>query len=490
MRVATISAGPALIDASEIEQLRVSMRGRLLMPGEPDYDKARVVFNGMFDRRPALIARCRGVADVIDAVRFARRHRLLTAVRAGGHSIAGNSTCDSGLVIDVSNMNGVIVDRKRRIAHVQAGAMWGDVDRETQAFGLATPGGIVSHTGVAGLTLNGGIGWLRNKYGLTCDNMVLTEVVTADGEVLTANAEENADLFWALRGGGGNFGIVTSFEFALHPVGPLVAVVFSFYPIAATRDVLTRWREWVASAPDEASTEIVTWTAPVSESLPPAVHDQAVVIAAGVYAGDAQEGLHVLQPLRQLGEPLGEIAGAIPYRIVQSAFDASLPNTGEVLAYWKSLYLNELTDSAIEIMADRAQNRRSRSTMVFVQHLGGVVRRVPPNAMAFPTRDAAYVMNFMGDWRDRRETPHHIAWVREAWNRFAPLSTGAVYLNYAGQEENDADALVRSAFGSNYDRLARIKRKYDPTNFFRLNQNIKPALADESDQPAANAAET
>lgn len=490
MQIATTSGSPILIDETEVEQLRLSMRGRLLKPGGPDYDKARVVFNGMFGRRPALIARCRGVADVIHAVRFARRHHLLTAVRAGGHSVAGNSTCDDGLVIDVSQMNSVTVDRNRRIAHVQSGAVWGDVDRETQAFGLATPGGIVSHTGVAGLTLNGGIGWLRNKYGLTCDNVVSAELVTADGDVLTANAEENADLFWALRGGGGNFGIVTSFKFALHPVGPLVATVFAFYPIAATPEVLKRWREWVESAPDEASTEIVTWTAPAAASLPPAVHDQAVVIAAGVYAGDAQEGLRVLHPLRQFGEPLGEIAGAIPYRIVQGAFDASLPNTGEVLAYWKSLYLSDLTDGAIEIMADRAQNRSSQSTMVFVQHLGGAVRRVPTNATAFPTRDAAYVMNFMGDWRDRRETPQHVAWVRKAWNRLAPLSTGTVYLNYVGQEDKDAYALVRSAFGSNYDRLARIKTKYDPTNLFRLNQNIRPASANESDPRGANAAET
>ena len=475
MQVATISGSPALIDENEIEHLRLSMRGPLLKPGQPDYDKARVIFNGMFDRRPALIARCRGVADVIDAVRLARRHHLLTAVRAGGHSVAGNSTCDGGLVIDVSQMNSVTVDRNRRIAGVQSGATWGDVDRETQAFGLATPGGIVSHTGVAGLTLNGGIGWLRNKYGLSCDNLVSAEVVTADGDLHTTNAGENPDLFWGLRGGGGNFGVVTSFEFALHPVGPPVATVFSMYPIAATRAVLKRWREWVASAPDEASTEIVTWTAPAAASLPAAVHDQAVVIAAGVYAGDAQEGLKVLQPLREFGNPLGEIAGAIPYRGVQSAFDGSLPNTGEVIAYWKSLYLDDLTDSAIEIMADRAENRSSRSTMVFVQHLGGAVRRVRQDETAFPTRDAAFVMNFMGDWRDPRETPHHIAWVREAWNRLVPHSTGAVYLNYVGQEEKDTDALVRSAFGANYDRLVQIKRKYDPTNLFRLNQNIRPA---------------
>jgi FAD/FMN-containing dehydrogenase len=477
MEIATTIGGPALIAEAEIDGLRMTMRGALLRPAEPGYDAARIIFNGMFDRRPALIVRCRGTADVIDAVRFARQHSLLVAVRGGGHSVAGNSICEGGLLIDLSQMNGISVDRKRRIVYVQGGATWGDVDRETQAFGLATPGGIVSHTGVAGLALNGGIGWLRNKYGLTCDNLVSAEVATADGELLTASASENADLFWGLRGGGGNFGVVTSFEFALHPVGPTVATVFSMYPISATRDVLKQWREWVASVPDEASTEIVTWTAPAATSLPPSVHDREVVIAAGVYAGDVQEGIRVLQPLRQFGKLLGEIAGAIPYRIVQSAFDPMLPNTGEVIAYWKSLYLENLTDPAIEIMADRAENRSSRSTMVFVQHLGGAVRRVRPNEMAFPTRDAGFIVNVMGDWRDPRETPRHAAWVRDAWNRLAPHSTGAVYLNYLGGGERDSDALVRSAFSSNYDRLAEIKRKYDPTNLFRLNANIKPASA-------------
>ncbi len=473
MEIATTSGSPAVIDEAELDELRMRMRGPLLRVGDPGYDEARVVFNGMFDRRPALILRCRGAADVMDAVQFAHRHNLLTAVRGGGHSVAGNSICDEGLVIDLSQMSGVVVDRAARVARVLGGATWADVDRETQVFGLATPGGIVSHTGVAGLTLGGGIGWLRNKYGLSCDNLVSADVVTADGEVLTASANENADLFWALRGGGGNFSVVTSFEFELHPVGPTVAAVFSIYPMELTRDVLNQWREWVGSAPEEASSEIAMWTAPASPSLPSSVHNREVVIASGVYAGDPQEGLQVLQPLRGFGKPLGEIAGAIPYRSVQSAFDPFFPNTGEVIAHWKSLYLDDLTDAAIEIMADCAENRSSRSTMVFVQHLGGAVRRVGPDETAFAVRDAAFVMNFMGNWRDARETPRHVAWVREAWNRILPHSTGAVYLNFLGQEERDADTLVRSAFGSNYDRLIEIKAKYDPTNLFRLNHNIK-----------------
>jgi FAD/FMN-containing dehydrogenase len=476
VQLATLSCGRKIIEEAEIEQLRRSMRGSLLRPEDSGYQEARVIFNGMFDPRPALIARCRGTADIVEAVRFAGRHSLLTAIRAGGHSVAGNSTCDAGLVIDLSQMNGVVVDRARRTVRVQAGARWGDVDRETQVFGLATPGGIVSHTGVAGLTLNGGIGWLRNRYGLACDNLVAAEVVTASGDVLTANATENADLFWALKGGGGNFGVVTSFEFALHAVGPLVAVVFSMYPITATRDVLKQWREWVASAPDEASTEVITWTAPAVSALPPSVHEREIVIAAGVYAGDTEAGMRVLQPLREFGTPIGEIVAAIPYCALQSAFDTTLPNTGEVIAYWKSLYLRDLSDTAIDIMADQAENRSSPSTMVFVQHLGGAVRRVPPKETAFPVRDCPFVMNFMGDWRNSAETPRHVEWVRDAWSRMAPESTGAVYLNYAGREERDADAIVRTAFGGNYGRLAEIKTKYDPANLFRLNQNIRPRL--------------
>jgi FAD/FMN-containing dehydrogenase len=474
MQLATISGARKVIEEAEIEQLRKGMRGSLLRPEDSAYHEARVIFNGMFDPRPALIARCRGTADVTDAVRFARRHSLLTAFRAGGHSVAGNSTCEGGLVIDLSEMRGVFVDPERRTVRVEGGARWGDVDRETQLFGLATPGGIVSHTGVAGLTLNGGIGWLRNKYGLSCDNLIAADVVTAEGDVLTANANKNADLFWALRGGGGNFGVVTSFEFALHPVGPPVAVVLSMYPIASTRDVLKQWREWRASAPDEASTEIIAWTAPASSALPPSVHEREIVIAAGVYAGDAETGMRVLQPLREFGTPMGEIVATIPYCALQSAFDATLPNTGEVIAYWKSLHLKTLGDAAIDIMAACAERRSAPSTMVFVQHLGGAVRRVPSKETAFPVRDCSFVMNFMGDWRNVDETKRHVEWVRDAWSRMAPQSTGAVYLNYSGREEREADGIVRAAFGGNYDRLVEIKTKYDPANFFRLNQNIKP----------------
>ena len=335
----------------------------------------------------------------------------------------------------------------------------------------------MSSTGVAGLTLNGGIGWLRNKYGLSCDNLVSAEVVTADGTLRTANATENADLFWALRGGGGNFGVVISFEFKLHPVGPLVAAAFPMYPLAQTRDILRQWRQWVVSTPDEVTSEIVLWTMPAAPDLPLAAHDQAVVIAAGVYAGRPEAGTQALQPLREFGKPLGEITGTMPFRSVQRAFDPFFPTTGEILSYWKSLYVPALSDEVIEIVAERGAHRSSRWTMLVIQHFGGAVRQVRPDATAFATREAPFIISFMGTWHDQRKTSQHIEWVREAWNRVAPHSTGAVYLNYLGQEEQGADALVRSAFGPNYNRLVEIKTKYDPTNLFRLNQNIKPHMS-------------
>jgi FAD/FMN-containing dehydrogenase len=480
MEIATTEGSPATIEDAELDELRTQMRGPLLRPGDAGYDAARVIFNGMFDRRPALIARCRGVADVMDAVAFARRHRLLTAVRGGGHNVAGNSMCDDGLVIDLSPMRSVQVDRERRVARVEGGATWADVDRETQAFGLATPGGVVSHTGVAGLTLGGGFGWLKNRYGLSCDNLIAAEVVTADGRLVTASDSENPDLFWALRGGGGNFGVVTSFDFRLHELGPMVAAVFAMYPMAAARDVLAQWRDWVLAAPDEVSAEAVLWTMPAAPGLPPEVHDREVIIASAVYAGDADEGMRVLEPLRHFGEPLGEILGPLPYRAVQTAFDPFFPNTGELISHWKSLYLDELGEDAIEVIADRAENRSIRSTMLWVEHIGGAVHRVGREETAFAARDANFVMNFGGSWTDAAETPRHVAWVRDAWSRLAPHTTGTVYLNFLGREEKDAGALVRRAFGANYDRLVEVKTKFDPENLFRLNQNVPPRAPRET----------
>ena len=474
VKVASNGGATATIEESALEELTMALRGPVLRPGDSGYDAARVIFNGMFDRRPAMIIRCSGTADVIDAVNFARQHNLLVAVRGGGHNVAGNSICDGGLMMDLSPMNGVHVERKAGTVRAQGGATWGDVDRETQAFGLATPGGIVSGTGIGGLTLNGGIGWLRNKYGLSCDNLVSAEVVTASGEVVTASASENPDLFWALRGGGGNFGVVTSFEFRTHPVGPMVMAAVPMYALENARGILRQWRDWVASTPDEVTSAAVMWTMPVDPHLPEGVQGRNVVITAGLYAGSPEEGEKVLEPLRHFGRPLGEITGHLPYRMMQTAFDPFFPKTGEVISYWKSLYLRELTNEAIDIIADHGLNRSSPLSLINIPHLGGAVRRVRPEETAFATRDAAFMVSYDGNWRSLSDNGRHTAWVRDAWSRLYPSSTGAVYLNFMGQEEQDADALVRSAFGPNYDRLVQVKTKYDPTNLFRLNQNIKP----------------
>jgi FAD/FMN-containing dehydrogenase len=311
-----------------------------------------------------------------------------------------------------------------------------------------------------------------NKYGLSCDNLVSADVVSAQSNLLTASATENPDLWWALHGGG-NFGIATSFEFALHPVSPLAAASFPMYPMAGATTVLKQWRDWVLSTPDEISSEVVLWTTPAVPELPSAVHDQDVVIPSSVYAGQSDEGLQALQPMRELAQPLGEITGAFPFRMVQKAFDGFFPNTGELLSYWKSIYVNELSDEAIDIIADRGANRSSRSTMIIVQHFGGAVRRVPGDATAFATREAPFIVSFMGTWRVPDESATHIAWVRDAWERLLPHATGAVYLNYLGHEEQGANKLVQAAFGSNHPRLVAIKAKYDPTNVFRMNQNIR-----------------
>jgi FAD/FMN-containing dehydrogenase len=358
---------------------------------------------------------------------------------------------------------------------VGGGALWADVDRETQRFGLATPGGVVSHTGVAGLTLGGGIGWLRNAHGLSCDNLQRVEIVTAEGEAITASAARNADLFWAVRGGGGNFGVVTSFEFIVHPVGPEVAALFPVYPLQDARTVLQRWRDWAFEAPRQVSSEVVLWTAPDAEAFPPAARNRPVAIVGAVHAGAPAHGLDVIDPICKFGEPSGVIGGTLPYCGVQSAFDASFPNTGELCSYWKSLYVHQLTDAVLDVLVQAAHRRTSPATMIVVQHIGGAVHDVPADGNAFAARSAPFLINLMGTWRDPQESARHVAWVKDAWRELAALGTSSVYLNYLGEEAAEGDTLVRTAHGANYERLAKIKGKYDPDNLFRLNQNIRPA---------------
>jgi FAD/FMN-containing dehydrogenase len=473
MHLLTLSGAAVEIDNDAMAGLAAGLRGDLITEGA-EYDEARVVFNGMFDRRPGAIVRCRGAADVVETVNFARKHDLLLAIRAGGHSIPGHSSNQGGFVLDLSDMRGVWVDRRTSTVRVEGGATWGDVDRQTQLFGLAVPGGVVSTTGVAGLTLNGGLGYLRSKYGFSCDNLVSADVVTADGRIVTASAADDADLFWAIRGGGGNFGVVTSFEFRAHPVGPDVAAAIVFYPVSSAKSVLSKWRELAPRLPDEVSTGAVLWTMPTTPHLPPPVHGHDVVIITGIYSGNPYEGAQIMQPLRELGAPLFDMSGTLAWLTLQSAFDFFFPVDGSVSAYFKSMQLNELSDDAIEVLMASFQARVSKDTLINMPYLGRGVTGVPLSAMAFAGRDGPFMVSFDAIWPTNHAFDANVAWARESWSGLEPFSTGGVYLNFSGDSEPTTE-LVSGAFGSNYARLVEAKTKYDPENLFRLNQNIKPA---------------
>jgi hypothetical protein len=472
--VKTLSGEGAEIGDEELGELRSTVKGHVLTAGDPGYSEVRGAFNAMHPDGSALIVSCSGTADVIDAVKFANAHDLLVAVRGGGHSIAGLSTTDGGMLIDLAPMRGVQVDPDERLVRVQGGAIWADVDRETLAFGLVAPGGIISDTGVAGLTLGGGYGWVRRKYGLSCDNLVEAQVVGADGQVRKASADSNPDLYWALRGGGGNFGIVTAFTFRLNPHGPIVAFAGVMYPLQDAGQILPKWRDWLAGAPDEVSSVTVAVTFPENPHVPPPVQNKACLVVGGVYVGDIDEGLRIMKPLGELGTPLFDLSQPMPYSFVQSAFDALFPR-GEIQSYWKSQYLNELTDEALEVIAGRMQSRPAPLTIVNIWQLGGAVNRVGPEETAIAERSANFMVSIDGNWTDPTFNEQGVAWVRSAWAEVGKFGTGAVYLNFTGLSDEAPSSSVDTAFGRNLRRLAEIKATYDPENFFRLNNNIKPA---------------
>ncbi len=457
-------------DDAVLADLAPHFRGELIRPADPPYDTARAVWNGAIDRYPALIARCSAAADVRAAVRFARERDLLVAVRGGGHNVAGTAVCDGGLVIDLSPMKGLWVDPARGIARAQAGLLWGEFDRETQAFGLAAPGGIIGHTGIAGLTLGGGFGWLMRRHGLAADNVLSADVVTADGESLRASAEEHADLFWGLRGGGGNFGVVTSFEYRLHPVGPTVLAGVMLHPAAKAREVLGFYRGFIASAPDELTTIVVLRMAPPAPFLPPSVHGQPAVVIGACYAGAVEEGERAIAPLRRFGEPLVDLIRPTPYVSHQSLLDASAPHG--LGYYWKSEYVPGLSDALIDTLAERAWEAPTPESYTIIFHLGGAVGREDPEGSAFEDRRAAHAVNIDAVWSDPALASDCTAWTRELWEAVRPYSTGRVYVNFLGDEGQDR---VRAAYGeAKYERLRELKLKHDPTNFFRMNQNIRP----------------
>jgi FAD/FMN-containing dehydrogenase len=462
LHVTTSIGADTTIDDAAFEAFKTSLRGELLRPGDPGYDDARKVWNGMIDKRPALIARCTGVADIIDAVNFARTHELLVSVRGGGHNITGNAVCDGGLMIDLSRMKSVRVDPAKRTARAEAGLTWGEYNRETQAFGLASTGGVISTTGIAGLTLGGGLGWLMGKHGLSCDNLLSADIVTADGQFLTASASEHPDLFWGLRGGGGNFGVVTSFEYRVHPVDSVLAGMV-LHPMAKAKDVLRFYREYARSAPDELTAFAALMTSP--EGAP------VVAIIVG-HIGPIAEGERLVAPVRKFGSPIADTIGPMSYVQLNTMLDAAFPYGG-VQRYWKSSFLKTLGDDVLDILVTRAATMPSPMSMVGFFHVHGAASRVKPNATAFGLRDDQWDYDIISQWLNPEESAHHIQWTREFWTAVEPFATGEVYVNHLDAEEGTR---IRAAYSDNYERLVALKNKYDPTNLFRLNQNIKPTV--------------
>jgi FAD/FMN-containing dehydrogenase len=468
--MAVQSASIARFDS--FDALSARLAGELITPEHHAYETARTVWNGMIDKRPAAIARCADADDVATAVRFAAENGLPLAVRGGGHNVAGIAVVDDGLVIDLSAMRGVHVDASGRTVHVQGGATWADVDRVTAPLGLATPGGVVSETGVAGLALNGGVSHQRRRDGMTVDNLVSADVVLADGRQVHASAEQHADLHWALRGGGGNFGVVASFELRLHELGPEVFALNVAYPIEDAAPVLTAWRDAVADAPDELSTAGLIWSLPIVDELPEQLRGRPYVGVAGMWAGDPAEGERATQALRKLATPLLDMSGRVPYLDFQRSLDPFFPAGPR--RYWKALYLDGFSDAAIEATVERSNRRPSNDTLVIIRHGGGAISRVGAEETAFGDRSSEWMLSIDSTWNDAAEDEVNVAYTREFYDASLPYSDGKTYFNFPGLLE-EGDAAVRDSYGANHDRLARIKAAYDPENLFRLNQNIRPA---------------
>ncbi|WP_202919215.1 FAD-binding oxidoreductase [Saccharothrix deserti] len=464
------STGQVHIDHTAVEELATTLRGEIVRRGDQSYEQHRRVWNGSIDRHPGFIVRCAGVADVRSAVRFAGKHGLLVAVRGGGHSFPGYSVCDGGMVIDLSPMKGIRVDPETRTARVQAGVVLGELDRETQEFGLAVTSGIVTHTGVAGLTLGGGIGWMMRKYGLTVDDLLSVDVVTADGGFVRADENHNADLFWGIRGGGGNFGIVTEFEFRLHPVGPEVYGGPVFWPVEDAPQVLEFYRDWIADCPDELMTIVVQRRVPALPTIPPVLVGKRVIVVTACHVGAVEDAERVMSPLKSFGRPLLDLCKPKPYLVHQSMFDPSFPHGWWY--YFRACDVAGLSDGVIDTMAEYGSRIVSPVTTVALWQMGGAVARVGEDETAFTGRNAGFSFNINGNSTTAEGFDAEREWARSYWSALAPHHTG-VYVNFLMDEGEER---VRQAYGpAKYDRLKALKRAYDPDNFFRLNQNIPPA---------------
>ena len=471
LKVVGISGENGVLDGSVIERFRSRLHGELIRAGDEGYEKARRVWNGMIDKHPALIARCFGASDVVNAVAFAREHGLLMSVRGGGHNVAGTAIADDGLVVDLSPMTRIQVDPEGRTVRAEAGVTIGELDERTQAFGLATPMGVVSETGIAGLTLNGGIGWLRRKHGLSSDNLVSVDIVTAEGRFLTASETENEDLFWAVRGGGGNYGVVTSFEYRLHPVGPEVMFCFVFYPGDKARDVLRYMNGYMAQAPDEVSPLGVLGRVPADDTFPDERHGEQFVAVLAMYAGEVEEGEQVLRPLRGIAEPIVDLSGPIPYTEAQKALDEDYPDGGRY--YWKSANVEGMGEEIMDRLIAHAEAAPSGHSTIDVWYQGGAMGRGGAGESAFGDRSAPALLGIEANWEEPRDDEANVAWAREVVDDMRRFSDGGMYLNFPGFLEEGQD-MVREAYGENYERLVALKNRYDPANLFRVNQNIKP----------------
>ncbi len=469
--MSTQTGGRATITADRLDALRKGLRGRLRVPGDAGYDEARTIWNAMIDRKPAVIISAETADDVVAAVNFARDNGLVLAVKGGGHNIAGNAVCDGGLMLDLTPMKSIDVDKNARTARVGAGVLLGELDQATQAHGLALPVGINSTTGVAGLTLGGGFGWLSRKLGLTIDNLTAVDIVTADGQKRRASEKDDADLFWAVRGGGANMGVVTSFDYRLHPVGPEVFAGLIVHPFDGARALLEQYRKFVAGAPEDLTVWVVMRQAPPLPFIPTEWHGREVCVFAFCYCGPVANGEQALAGLRAIGKPIAQNMGPMPLVGWQTAFDPLL--TPGARNYWKSHDFTELNDGAIGAMVEAVGRLPGPESEVFIGNLGGAVNRVAADATAYPHRDVHFIMNVHTRWREPSQDQENIAWARKLFDAATPFATGGVYVNFMPGDEGNR--VQSGAYGPNFARLAKLKAKYDPKNLFRLNQNIAPA---------------
>ena len=469
----SVDAARTTVDRSDLDTWAQHFAGEIIQPSDPGYEEARKVWNESIQRHPALVVRPTGTSDVIAAVAYAREQNLELALRGGSHSIAGFSTTDGGMVIDLSRMKGIRIDPQKRRAYVQGGVLWKELDKETQEFGLAVTGGLISSTGVAGFTLGGGIGWLQRKHGLACDNLKSADVVTVDGSFVHASEDENSDLLWALRGGGGNFGIVTSFEFELHPVGPEVMSGLMFFPGARAREILTFYRDFYEQAPNDVTLAAVMRLAPPAPFLPEEIHGKPIIALAGMHAGPLDQAVQDLRSLKDLAEPIADLIAPRPYVQMQTLLDASWQPGFQ--NYWKAEYLTGLPDEAIDVLVENLATITSPLSDFKIPYLGGAIRDVPESDSAYGHRDAPMILNINARWTDAADADRHIKWTRDLWEAMQPYSGGGTYTNFTSVDDQDR---TPDSYGeATYERLSELKRRYDPENVLHLNQNILPATS-------------